>query len=117
MYSMWFLRSKIKKRSGVIYVYWHDLRVHSGLFSYSFSSVAAWPDQMEKVEGGYEPIERIGEGGFSAVYKCCNSVTKKIVAVKRIFFVDENKGVPSSVIREISLLKELDHHNVIRWCL
>lgn len=69
---------------------------------------------MEKVEGGYEPIERIGEGGFSAVYKCRNSVTKKIVAVKRIFFVDENKGVPSSVIREISLLKELDHHNVIR---
>ncbi|XP_059649732.1 cell division control protein 2 homolog [Cornus florida] len=62
----------------------------------------------------YERIEKIGQGSFGVVYKCRDFMTNATVALKRIFFRDEDEGVPSSVIREISLLKELDHGNIIR---
>lgn len=61
----------------------------------------------------YEEIEKVGQGGFGVVYRCRNTVTGEIVAVKNIFF-HECDGVPSSVIREVSLLKELDHINIVR---
>uniref|UniRef100_A0A5B7BMN5 cyclin-dependent kinase n=1 Tax=Davidia involucrata TaxID=16924 RepID=A0A5B7BMN5_DAVIN len=61
----------------------------------------------------YKPIKKIGEGGFGEVYKCRDLMTKETVAVKSIIFI-EGGGVPSSVIREISLLKELDHSNIVR---
>ncbi|XP_052205736.1 cell division control protein 2 homolog [Diospyros lotus] len=60
----------------------------------------------------YELMENIGEGAFGMVYKCRDSLTTKTLALKRIFIRDEH-GVPSSVIREVSLLKELDHINIV----
>ncbi|KAI8021300.1 hypothetical protein LOK49_LG03G01213 [Camellia lanceoleosa] len=65
------------------------------------------------MDNKYELIEKIGEGGFSMIYKYRDCVTNETVAVKRIFIVNEN-GVPSSLIREISLLKDLDHINIVR---
>lgn len=61
----------------------------------------------------YEEIELIGQGSFGKVYRCRNTVTGDIVAIKDIFF-HEAGGVPSSIIREASLLKELDHPNIIK---
>lgn len=60
----------------------------------------------------YYLIGKIGEGSFGVVYKCLNSDTGDIVAMKKIFF-HEHEGVPSSVIREISLLKEMNHDNIV----
>ena len=37
-----------------------------------------------------------------------------IIALKRIRLEQEEEGVPSTAIREISLLKELQHNNVVR---
>ena len=38
----------------------------------------------------------------------------EIIALKRIRLEQEEEGVPSTAIREISLLKELQHNNVVR---
>ncbi|CAL5407007.1 unnamed protein product [Camellia sinensis] len=50
----------------------------------------------------------------SCVFKAHNHDTNETVALKRIYFLEKNEGVPSSAIREVSFLKEMDHSNVIR---
>lgn len=61
----------------------------------------------------YEKIDKAGEGTYGVVYKARNKTTKEIVALKRIRLESEEEGVPSTAIREISLLKELHHPNVV----
>ncbi|XP_057947867.1 cyclin-dependent kinase A-1-like isoform X2 [Malania oleifera] len=62
----------------------------------------------------YEEIEKIGQGGFGQVFKCRDRETGKTVAVKKVILEDQYEGVPSSVVREVSLLKEMDHENIVR---
>ena len=42
-----------------------------------------------------------------------NTKTGEIVAMKKIRLESEDEGVPSTAIREISLLKELQHPNIV----
>eukprot|EP00873_Tetraselmis_striata_P033335 jgi/Tetstr1/453599/TSEL_040556.t1 len=67
-------------------------------------------DAMEK----YEKLEKLGEGTYGVVYKARNRQTGHIIALKKIMLEQEDEGVPSTAIREISLLRELNHQNVVR---
>jgi len=58
-------------------------------------------------------IEKIGEGTYGTVFKGQNKKTGEIVAMKKIKLESEDEGVPSTAIREISLLKELQHPNIV----
>jgi len=62
----------------------------------------------------YLKIEKLGEGTYGIVYKAKNKDTNEIVALKRIRLDSEDEGVPCTAIREISLLKELRHPNIVR---
>jgi len=64
----------------------------------------------------YYKIEKIGEGTYGVVYKAKDNVTGQIVALKKIRLEAEDEGVPSTAIREISLLKELSHPNIVSLC-
>ncbi|EGB08120.1 hypothetical protein AURANDRAFT_37561 [Aureococcus anophagefferens] len=64
---------------------------------------------MEK----YEKVEKVGEGTYGVVYKVRNVRTNSILALKKIRLADEEEGVPATAIREISLLKELSHPNIV----
>lgn len=46
-------------------------------------------------------------GTYGVVYKARDSVTKELVALKKIKLENEDEGVPSTAMREISILKEL----------
>jgi cyclin-dependent kinase 1 len=61
----------------------------------------------------YVKIEKIGEGTYGVVYKGKHKKTGRTVALKKIRLESEEEGVPSTAIREISLLKELVHPNVV----
>lgn len=61
----------------------------------------------------YEKVEKIGEGTYGVVYKARNIRDDSMVALKRIRLDQDEEGVPSTAIREISLLKELRHENVV----
>jgi len=58
-------------------------------------------------------MEKLGEGTYGVVYKAKNLQTGEIVAIKKIRLEKEDDGVPSTAIREISLLKNLKHPNIV----
>ncbi|EST07133.1 Protein kinase domain protein [Kalmanozyma brasiliensis GHG001] len=65
----------------------------------------------------YQRIEKIGEGTYGVVYKAKDltpGANGRIVALKKIRLEAEDEGVPSTAIREISLLKELRDDNIVR---
>lgn len=62
----------------------------------------------------FAQLEKIGEGTYGVVYKAIDKVTSRTIALKKIRLESESEGVPSTAIREIALLKELDHPNVVR---
>ena len=55
----------------------------------------------------------IGEGTYGVVYKATEKKTGDTVALKKIRLEVEDEGVPSTALREISLLKELSHPNIV----
>lgn len=57
---------------------------------------------------------KIGEGTYGVVYKARDTrYNGELRAVKQIRLEQEEEGVPSTAIREISLLKDLQHDNVV----
>lgn len=54
-------------------------------------------------------------GTYGVVYKARDVTTNQIVALKKIRLEAEDEGVPSTAIREISLLKELKDDNIVRY--
>lgn len=53
-------------------------------------------------------------GTYGVVYKAKNKKTGEFAALKKIRLEVEEEGVPSTAVREISILKELKHHpNVV----
>ncbi|EPS99590.1 hypothetical protein FOMPIDRAFT_1030789 [Fomitopsis schrenkii] len=61
----------------------------------------------------YVQLEKLGEGTYATVFKGRSRTTNEIVALKEIH-LDAEEGTPSTAIREISLMKELKHVNIVR---
>ncbi|KAL7476092.1 hypothetical protein ACHAW6_001973, partial [Cyclotella cf. meneghiniana] len=64
----------------------------------------------QKIE---KPGSNLGEGTYGVVYKARDRQTDEIVALKRIRLEVEDEGIPSTALREISLLRELSHENIV----
>lgn len=66
----------------------------------------------------YEEVELIGSGAYGTVYKARNLVNKnEIVALKQMRIPMTDVGVPITIVREISVLKQLqsyDHPNIVK---
>lgn len=62
----------------------------------------------------YEKLEKIGEGAYGVVYKAKDTETGEIYALKKIRVESEDEGVPSAAIREIAMLSELQHPNIVK---
>jgi hypothetical protein len=61
----------------------------------------------------YQILEQLGSGAYSHVYKGRNTVTNEFVALKKVKY-DPQCGLSSLAVREISILKSLDHENVLQ---
>ncbi|XP_064414085.1 cyclin-dependent kinase 7 isoform X1 [Latimeria chalumnae] len=64
----------------------------------------------------YEKLDFLGEGQFATVYKARDKNTNKIVAIKKIKLGHRSEakdGVNRTALREIKLLQELSHPNII----
>jgi serine/threonine protein kinase len=62
----------------------------------------------------YERQVKLGEGSYGVVYKAVDTVTGVTVALKILKFDGlDADGVPSTLLREISILKTINHINII----
>ena len=66
-----------------------------------------YTSKQRSMRDKYEKIEKIGEGTYGYVYKARDTTNLEIVALKKIKLENEDEGVPSTAMREISILKEL----------
>ncbi|KAJ3123883.1 Cyclin-dependent kinase catalytic subunit [Nowakowskiella sp. JEL0407] len=68
----------------------------------------------EEINSKYHKLEKIGEGTYGVVYKAMDRMTNEFVALKKIRLETDDEGVPSTAIREISMLREMNHNNVVK---
>jgi serine/threonine protein kinase len=59
----------------------------------------------------------IGAGTYGKVYRGKDTQENRIVALKEIRLDSEELGMPSTALREISLLRELDHPSIIKYVM
>ncbi|XP_057293447.1 cyclin-dependent kinase 2-like [Hydractinia symbiolongicarpus] len=71
------------------------------------------PNDMKNILDLFKKLEKIGEGTYGVVYKGIDRQTGKIIALKKIRLDADTEGVPSTAIREIALLRELNHPNIV----
>ncbi|KAG8071082.1 hypothetical protein GUJ93_ZPchr0006g41717 [Zizania palustris] len=88
--------------------------------------IAGWPSWLTSVAGEvvqgwlprradtFERLDKIGQGTYSNVYKARDLESGKIVALKRVRFVNMDPESVRFMAREIHVLRRLDHPNVVR---
>lgn len=64
--------------------------------------------------GALTYFNHLSIGTYGVVYKAVDKDTGRLVALKKIQLENESEGVPSTAIREISLLKDLKHPAIIQ---
>ncbi|KAJ6763562.1 PROTEIN KINASE SUPERFAMILY PROTEIN [Salix purpurea] len=86
----------------------------------------AWPEWLTAVAGeavkgwlprradSFEKLDKIGQGTYSTVYKARDLETGKIVAMKKVRFVNMDPESVRFMAREIVNLRKLDHPNVMK---
>lgn len=71
------------------------------------------PNKMS-VHEKYKTIEILGQGTYGVVYKAENRLTGELVAMKRCRLDGfRDFGIPETTLREIALLKDLRHENIM----
>jgi serine/threonine protein kinase len=61
----------------------------------------------------YIKEEKFGVGAYGVVYKARRKSDNLPVALKKIRILEQNEGVSFTAIREIKILQELKHPNII----
>ncbi|CAL8274538.1 unnamed protein product, partial [Boreogadus saida] len=60
----------------------------------------------------YVKLGKLGEGTYATVFKGRSKLTENLVALKEIR-LEHEEGAPCTAIREVSLLKDLKHANIV----
>ena len=61
----------------------------------------------------YSTVAVLGQGAYGKVYKAHDTLTGEFIAMKKTLHNFEREGVPTTVLREICLLRELTHRNIV----
>jgi hypothetical protein len=61
----------------------------------------------------FRKLEKVGEGTYGVVYKARDQLHNADVALKKVRMDAWDEGVPATALREISVLKEVRHANIV----
>lgn len=61
----------------------------------------------------YKKIHGVGEGSYGVVYKAKDQHKEELCALKSIK-LERSEGIPTTALREIALLKEINHPNIVK---
>ena len=56
---------------------------------------------------------QLGKGAYGTVFLGVHKVTGQKIAIKKTEIENRNDGIPSTTIREIAILTELQHPNIV----
>jgi len=70
--------------------------------------------QLFEVDAKYKPIKPIGKGAYGVVCSASNSVTGERLAIKKISNAFDNVVDAKRMLREIKLLRHLQHENIVK---
>ncbi|XP_016288209.2 cyclin-dependent kinase 12-like [Monodelphis domestica] len=70
-------------------------------------------DQRKNCVDKFDILGIIGWGTYGQVYKAQDKDTGELVALKKFLLDDKEEGFPITAIREIKILRQLNHQNVI----
>ena len=81
--------------------------------------VAAAPtNTVVSAMDAFEKLEKVGEGTYGKVYRARERATGKIVALKKTRLHEDDEGVPTTTLREVSILRMLSRDpHVVRYSL
>ena len=63
----------------------------------------------------FDAKDLLGKGGFGEVYKCRDTVSNEICAVKKIELEKMNPNQKAKTLVEIDIMKQLNHPNIIQF--
>ncbi|KAJ8981732.1 hypothetical protein NQ317_008993 [Molorchus minor] len=70
-------------------------------------------DWGERCVDMFEVIAQIGEGTYGQVYKAKDVQASELVALKKVRLENEKEGFPITAVREIKILRQLNHKNIV----
>ena len=75
-------------------------------------SIAPTP---ELILGQYQVLEKIGSGTFGSVYKCIDTLSEEVVAIKKMKKIYESAEEAYNLreVRVLTQLNEVRHPNIV----
>ncbi len=70
-------------------------------------------DWSERCVDMFERLEIIGEGTYGKVFKAVDVQSRQLVALKSVKLENEKEGFPITAVREIKILRQLQHPNIV----
>ncbi|XP_070565821.1 cyclin-dependent kinase 12-like [Ptychodera flava] len=77
---------------------------------WAVASESKWGERCVDV---FDIISQIGEGTYGQVYKAKDKGTGELVALKKVRTDNEKEGFPITAVREIKILRQLNHPNIV----
>ncbi|VDP35395.1 unnamed protein product, partial [Echinostoma caproni] len=70
----------------------------------------------ERSVTAFEGLVQVGEGTYGHVYKARDKLTGEYKALKKVRLENEREGFPITAVREIKILRQLRHPNIVNLC-
>lgn len=61
----------------------------------------------------YQRMEVLGEGTYGVVFRALDKNTGRVCALKKIRLDHSEEGIPQTALREVSILQEVHHTNIV----